>query len=827
MRTNQHRIALREPHAAQATRPGLSADVRFVRAVQAVCERLEERQLLAAAPAGVVVDTEGLMTITGTKKHDVIVVRRDGDAINVGFNGVVTSHSGVTSIQAFLDAGNDSFSVNETDQTVLGLPLFVDGGAGHDRMAGSRGDDHLVGGKGIGRDVLLGNGGNDILDAGGGDDRLLGHDGDDTLITGKGKDFYNGGAGNNTIETSGNSKAQFSPQALPNPLQSNNLNRADPLTFFGTFGAGFGLTPDTVRATYQFHNLNDPVQNAARPLGNGQAVAVVIPYTTVNITGSLDTFAEQFGLPEPDSTNFEIVDVGGTPIPDPDPNHGWEVEAATDLQWIRAIAPNAKLYLFRAQSDLFPDLFDAVDAAVDRLVGDHGGGVVCLTIGSQNGELAPDIQATLDQSFTRAAASTVTFVAGSGDVAATVSYPAISPFVTAVGGTSLQLDSNGVPVGIETAWNSSGGGNSGSYPAPDYQQTVPGIGFTRSNPDVAYNADPASGIAVFSSVEFGDLDGDMISDSGWVPGGVGGTSAGTPQWAGLVALANQVRLANGRGFLGTRFNHVIYDLAQNFPGLHFNDITTGNSGANAANLGYDEVTGWGSPKAGSLIDALSVAETFPFGGDLEWEAFYQVPITQVGPLLGIPPPVGGYPSQNGAGGGFFVGEGTATGASTVNIVLTPKQEPVQLDLGPFTTYSSPEAILNSLTINPLQRDPLTGKLTGTGTAVLTVTISTPVYTPPPPPPPVTPVPGSPPTSPTTPTPTPAPTPTPTTPTPTPTTTVVRTTTIVPLNLQVTGKVIRNQKNGAQRIRASFTNVNPDGSLPREGFDFRFEGKFKS
>src|SRR5262249_56201047 len=121
----------------------------------------------------------------------------------------------------------------------------------------------------------------------------------------------------------------------------------------------------------------------------------------------------------------------------------------------------------------------------------------------------------------------VTFTAASGDSAQVVSYPAVSPYVTAVGGTTLPLDAAGNPSGDETAWSGSGGGVSVYEAAPSYQSSLGKSG--RSVPDVAYDADPSTGFAVYDSTQY-------IGQSGWFV--VGGTRGGAPQWAALAGLAN-------------------------------------------------------------------------------------------------------------------------------------------------------------------------------------------------------------------------------------------------------------------------------------------------
>src|SRR5205823_6642705 len=128
----------------------------------------------------------------------------------------------------------------------------------------------------------------------------------------------------------------------------------------------------------------------------------------------------------------------------------------------------------------------------------------------------------------------VTFTASSGDSGAGVEWPAASPYVVAVGGTSLYLDGSNNR-GSESAWSGSGGGISSYYSQPSFQtgwQTSTKLGV----PDVSYDADPNTGVEVYDSV-----------NGGWFV--VGGTSAGAPQWAALVALANELRANAGAATL--------------------------------------------------------------------------------------------------------------------------------------------------------------------------------------------------------------------------------------------------------------------------------------
>jgi len=210
----------------------------------------------------------------------------------------------------------------------------------------------------------------------------------------------------------------------------------------------------------------------------------------------------------------------------------------------------------------------------------------------------------------------VTFVAGSGDRGSPGDYPAFSPNVLAVGGTSLVLNADG-SYGSETGWgyydslgtlHASGGGRSQFEPQPVYQSkvvpvsmsTVQGIA-NRTSPDVAFDANKNTGVPVFDS-----YDANGNGPASWRP--KGGTSLGAPCWAGLIALANQLRVAAG----GTTLDGA----SQTLPGLYalpstdFHDITSGSNGTYNAGPGYDLVTGLGSPVANFLVrDLASVVST--------------------------------------------------------------------------------------------------------------------------------------------------------------------------------------------------------------------------
>jgi hypothetical protein len=208
-------------------------------------------------------------------------------------------------------------------------------------------------------------------------------------------------------------------------------------------------------------------------------------------------------------------------------------------------------------------------------------------------------QTSSDSHFSRAG---VAFVASSGDNGAPISWPAASPNVLAVGGTALTLGANNV-WSSETGWSGSGGGPSAYETQPSYQAGVVTQTAKRANPDVAYDASPSTGFAVYDSYNYSG------TSYGWLT--VGGTSAGAPQWAALLAIADQGRTSNGQPALNSTSPQEVMTTLYKNPG-DFHDITTGTSTGSpsyTAGPGYDYVTGIGSPLADLIIGSFDGTST--------------------------------------------------------------------------------------------------------------------------------------------------------------------------------------------------------------------------
>jgi hypothetical protein len=196
----------------------------------------------------------------------------------------------------------------------------------------------------------------------------------------------------------------------------------------------------------------------------------------------------------------------------------------------------------------------------------------------------------------------MSYLAATGDSGAAVSWPAVSTRVLAVGGTTLSYTGSGSR--SEVAWSGSGGGTSAFVSAPGYQASgLPGIGSVarRTVADVAFNADPSSG--QYTAV--------MPQGSSTVQwSSIGGTSLSTPQWAGLVAVANAMRARAAKAVLGAP-HALLYGQIGAVAGTYavaFADIVKGSDGtcaSCAARAGYDQVTGLGTPNVTALLTTLT------------------------------------------------------------------------------------------------------------------------------------------------------------------------------------------------------------------------------
>ena len=347
-----------------------------------------------------------------------------------------------------------------------------------------------------------------------------------------------------------------------------------------------GLFPSQIKAAYGL--------NATPNQGQGQIIGIVDAFDDPNAEADLQVYDAQFNLPVCTTDNgcFTKIKVGNPPG-----DTGWGLEISLDIQQAHGLAPAAKVILVEANSNSFDDLLAAVDVA-------RMNGATQISMSWSGGEDPSELG--FDSFFNHPG---VTFMASTGDGGHGVGYPAASPYVVAVGGTTLVLASP-LPLpspltpnyGHETAWSGSGGGISTVEPGQAYQNGVfPGCGSTgmRCVPDISSDANPSTGVPVY----------DTYGEPQWVE--VGGTSVSSPDWSAIFAIANSSRAAAGKGPLQTAIAD-LYTFYNTTQYRDFHDITSGTNGSCGADCtavaGYDLVTGIGSPVVNKLVPALVAAE---------------------------------------------------------------------------------------------------------------------------------------------------------------------------------------------------------------------------
>jgi subtilase family serine protease len=438
--------------------------------------------------------------------------------------------------------------------------------------------------------------------------------------------------------------------------------------------------PATMRAAYGIDKV--PYQ------GEGQTIVLVDSFGSPTAAQDLDFFAQTFSLPKP---SFEQVFPNGQPgflngdgtasgkgVAQNGPNsaEGWAGEANLDVQWAFAMAPKAHIVLLStntAETQGVPGL-PAAMSGIDWAINKYPSGTVfSMSFGTDESAFASHAAAQaqfakFNETFQRGIAKGDTFFSSSGDNGSQgvershrqstvspdpqVSYPNVSPYVTSVGGTQRQFGWTWNPTGPDVpiaadgsrtpAWWDwtqggdseavgnepglqlvTGGGISTVYPRPAYQDSIASIvGNHRGTPDLAWNMAINGGALTFRSY-FPKVDG----PSSWVL--FGGTSASSPQVAGVMALANQARKAAGKAPIGD-LNKVIYSATFN-KGVAFHDVTahqygtvtSGNLHNNqesditpgqpvtpnavpgyATTAGYDLTTGFGSPYGPGFVSEL-------------------------------------------------------------------------------------------------------------------------------------------------------------------------------------------------------------------------------
>jgi subtilase family serine protease len=437
-----------------------------------------------------------------------------------------------------------------------------------------------------------------------------------------------------------------------NPPRAFVRSSAAPATFTNPFchhvngvAEWVCYTPSDIRTAYGYPSSFD---------GSGQTIVIIDAYGSPTIQSDLATFDAQFGLPAPPVFKIECPQGcpafsahGGEKV-------GWAEETSLDVEWAHAMAPGARIVLVVASSFLG----DAINNAEKVAFQEYPGAVFSQSFGEFESRISGNgnnIQLKqFHQNYETAAALGETVLAGAGDAGATnggttenAFYPASDPLVTAIGGTEGNPYYNGlagqplptckvgkactvglatvvcqksgacptIGYGGEQVWNepyfaeppfflgATGGAESILFSAAEAPfQSNDGLNNARrTTPDVSYNAPISGGVLTYL--------GFLGPESGWYV--FGGTSASTPQWASIVALANQARSKLGKPNLGY-LNDRLYALAESSAyGRDFHDITVGNNQATgtpfgySAAPGYDIASGWGTHRVSNVVAALA------------------------------------------------------------------------------------------------------------------------------------------------------------------------------------------------------------------------------
>ena len=313
--------------------------------------------------------------------------------------------------------------------------------------------------------------------------------------------------------------------------------------------------------------------------GAGQTVAIVDAYNDPNAAADVAAYRSTFGLPplsactvssggvvSPGVPCFTKVSQSGSTSAFPRNNASWSQEISLDLDMVSAVCPSCNILLVEASSASMTNLGTAVNRAAalgaNEISNSYGGG-----------ESSSDL--TYDSSYFQHPGVAIT--ASSGDNGYGVEYPAASPYLTAVGGTTLSASSAVARGWTETAWSGAGSGCSAFDPQPAWQASLTSLCSRRAVADVSADADPNTGVSVYDSYSYQGM-------SGWLV--FGGTSVASPIVAGVYALAGNAA-----------------SIDASYPYAHasaLNDVTQGSNGKCGnvlctAGVGWDGPTGLGTP----------------------------------------------------------------------------------------------------------------------------------------------------------------------------------------------------------------------------------------
>jgi subtilase family serine protease len=424
--------------------------------------------------------------------------------------------------------------------------------------------------------------------------------------------------------------------------------------------------PTAIRNSYNEQSLLDNGQD-----GTGQTIAIVDSFGSETIRHDLHVFDQAFNVQPmcgeegvtcaPGMPTFSEMQQGNVSTnPQPPQSNGtgqedhsvWALEVSLDVEWAHSVAPGANILLVTTPTaetlgvQGFPDFMKAEDTVVKN----HLAGVISESFASAEEAFGSSRSlANLRYAFKDAQANHVTVLGSSGDSGTanilkqptknpttipfpTVEWPASDPLVTGVGGTYLctdpttgtTVDSSDPPSTCgqfpgqrEASWIGAGGGFSHVFARPAFQDTLP-AGSTsipasqRGVPDIGYQASSRTGVLVYiTNPGYTGIrcPGGAVCSSGWYV--VGGTSSGSPQWAGLVAIANQIA-GSPLGYLNPALYKIGADPARY--AADFFDVTQGPTNQTDPTIsgypptpGWDPITGLGTPNAANLLPDLIAA----------------------------------------------------------------------------------------------------------------------------------------------------------------------------------------------------------------------------
>lgn len=370
--------------------------------------------------------------------------------------------------------------------------------------------------------------------------------------------------------------------------------------------------PAQIRAAYGLPPVPTDLSNLtaaqAAALGAGQTIYIIAAFDNPALVDDLNSFSRSFNLPQcnevklpavvralpaaPSNCTVSVVhSTAGAGLSDKKPAYDvlWALESALDVQWAHAIAPLARKVVIQARNALVGSLADSV-----RVANTFGPGVVSMSFVAQEAAFVKGSEPIFAQ-------PNMTYIAAAGDYGYQANWPAVSPSVISIGGTTL----NGYSAAgrDETAWKGTGGAFSSQFPMPSWQSALlfpANAPKTRVGVDMSFNADPFTG----QYISFTKLGAKTPT---WYS--MGGTSIGAPQVSGLIAVVNAQRALLGKPPVGKFHQNLYTDFG---PGLgasakSLNDITVGANGVCTmctAKYGYDIPSGWGTPNAERLIPLM-------------------------------------------------------------------------------------------------------------------------------------------------------------------------------------------------------------------------------